>query len=279
MSGNYLLDEIETEYDAYCLELAKNPKGTVNLDRMYEKLYTYLRGFVTNLLRNNGCMDRDVAEDVVQDTMTEIATDKIHTFVKKEAKFTTFCTAIAKNKTLSYVRKVNRHCLHEYDEMEEKTIFNFGSNGTYSDPEKLFMKRERIRDQIQLVKKYLYKIVNQTSKPYRTVGCCYTMILFHRYHSKTKELSSPKWAFDTIQENTVQKSADNFMEEMNEWFPKFHLVWGNAFLEGMALKEEGICISDMVFGEHFTTKDFENWSLRMRKNMREELLKEVCEVL
>lgn len=44
MSGNYLLDEIETEYDAYCLERAKNPKGTVNLDRMYERLYTYLRG-------------------------------------------------------------------------------------------------------------------------------------------------------------------------------------------------------------------------------------------
>lgn len=163
--------------------------------------------------------------------------------------------------------------------MEEKTIFYSGSNGTDSDPEKLFMKRERIRDQIQLVKKYLHKIVNQTSKPYKTVGCCYTMILFHRHHSKTKELSSPKWAFDTIQENTVQKSADSFMEEMNEWFPQFHLVWGTVFLGGMEQEENDTRISDMVFGEHFTTKDFENWSFRLRKKMREELLEEVCEVL
>lgn len=50
-------------------------------------------------------MDRDAAEEVVQDTLTEIATDKIYTFVKKQAKFTTFCTAIAKNKALSYVKK------------------------------------------------------------------------------------------------------------------------------------------------------------------------------
>lgn len=279
MDRNNLLDEIEAEYDAYCLERTKNPKGTLNPEHLYEKLNTYLRGFITSFLSSNGFMNRDAAEEVTQDTLAEIAAGKIDDFEKKNAKFSTFCTAIAKNKAVDYMRKTDRYLLHEFNEREEKTIFVFGSKETYSDPETLFMMRERIRGQIQAVKKYLHKIVNLADKPYRTVGCCYTMILFHRHHHKTKELSSPKWAYDTIQEDTVHKSADKFMEEMNEWFPKLHLVWGDAFLEGMEQKENEIYIRDMVFGEHFTTKDFENWSLRLRKKMREELLKEVCEVL
>lgn len=279
MGSNNILDEIEAEYDAYCLERDRNPEGTVNPERLYEKLNIYLRGFITSFLRANGFMNADTAEEVKQDTLTEIAAGKIDDFEKKEAKFSTFCTAIAKNKAIDYIRKADRCLLHEYGEKEENRVFLFGSKETYSDPETLFMKRERIRGQIQTVKKYLHKMVNLTDKPYRTVGCCYTMILFHRHHPKTKELSSPKWAYDTIQEDTVNKSADNFMEEMNKWFPKLHLVWGDAFLEGMEQKENEIYVRDMVFGEHFTTKDFENWSLRLRKKMREELLKEVCEVL
>lgn len=278
MSSNNLLDEIEAEYDAYCLEQAKNPKGAVNLDGMYEKLYTYLQGFTTNFLKNNGCMDWDAAEEVTQDTLTEIATDKIHTFVKKEAKFTTFCTAIAKNKALTYVRKVNRYCLHEYDEAEEKKLFHFGSRETYADPERLFMRQEKRQEQIDVVKKYLHKMVNQTGKPYRTVGCCYTMILFHRYHPKSKELSSPKWAYGRIRKDTVGESADNFIDEMNEWFPQLHLYWGDSFLDGMEEKENDIYVSDIVFGERFKEKDLENWSLRMRGKIRKELLEEVCEV-
>ena len=277
--NNDLIQEIEAEYDVYCLERDKNPEETVNIDRMYEKLYTYLRGFVAAFLRSNGCMDRDVAEEVTQDTLTEIATDKIHTFVKKEAKFTTFCTVIAKNKALTYVRKVNRYCLHEYDETEERKIFHFGSKEAYSDPEKLLVKYERRLEQIEAVKKYLNKMVNQTGKPYRTVGCCYTMILYHRHHPNSKELSSPKWAFETIREDTVELSADNFIEEMNEWFPKLHLYWGDAFLDGMEEIENDTRVSDIVFGERFKEKDLENWSLRMRRKMREELLEEVCEVL
>ncbi len=83
------------------------------------------------------------------------------------------------------------------------------------------------------MKKYLHRMVNQKYRPYRTVGCCYTMVLFHRYHPGTKELSSPKWAFEVIRENTVEESADHFIEEMNDWIPKLHLYWGDDFLDGM----------------------------------------------
>lgn len=273
MKDDNLLQEIEAEYDAYCLDRTKN------LDLMYEKLYTYLLSFTTAFLRGIGCRDRDAAHDIAQDTLTVIAAGKIDEFEKNKAKFTTFCSGIARNKAIDYIKEFNRHCLYDDDGIKEKISLPFGSKEAYSDPEKLLMKQERRKEQIEAVKKYLHKMVNQTGKPYRIVGCCYTMILFHRYHPKAKELSSPKWAFGKIRRDTVEESADHFIDELSEWFPGFHLYWGDAFLDGMEEKENDIYVSDMVFGEHFKVKDLENWSLRMRKKMREELLEEVCEVL
>ncbi|MCM1047161.1 MAG: hypothetical protein NC433_01890 [Clostridiales bacterium] len=269
--NNSIIDEIEAEYDAYCLD-----EGT-NLDTMYEKLYQYLKGFTAMILRNAGYLDENALDEVTQETLTAIATDKIYTFHKKEAKFTTFCTAIAKNKAFDYVRR-SRYSLCSYIEAEERELYSFSSE-VYYNPEKLLIKQEQRLEQIEAVKKYLNRMVSLKGKPYRTVGCCYTMVLFHRHNPVSKELSSPKWAFETVKEDTVEKSADNFIEEMNEWFPKLHLYWGDDFLDGMEEMEDGVYISDMIFNEHFKVKDFENWSLRLRQKMREELLNEVCEVL
>lgn len=272
--SNNIVEEIEAEYDAYCMDKGKN------LDTMYEKLYLYLSRFIAVILRNSGCMEKDAVEEVTQDTLALIATDKIDTFQKKEAKFTTFCTAIAKNKALGYVRSQSRYRLQTYDETVKKEVGkDCEGQDTYYDPEKLLMQQEKRLEQIEAVKKYLYRMVNQEYRPYRTVGCCYTMVLFHRYHPETKELSSPRWAFEMIRENTVEESADHFIEEMNDWIPRLHLYWGDAFLDGMEEQENGIYISDMIFGEHFKVKDLENWSLRLRKKLREEMLEEICEVL
>lgn len=268
-----IVDEIEAEYEAYCLDKGKN------LDAMYEKLYQYLNGFTAMIFKSAGCSDADAVDEVTQDALAAIATDKIYTFQKKEAKFTTFCVAVAKNKAFDYVRRSSRHSLYSYDETEEKEIYHFNSKEAYCNPEKLLIKQEQRLEQIEAVKKYLNRMVSQKGKPYRTVGCCYTMVLFHRYNPGSKELSSPKWAFETIREDTVEESADHFIDEMNEWFPRLHLYWGDAFLDGMEEKENDIYVSDMVFGEHFRVKDFENWSRRLRQKMREELLEEVCEVL
>ena len=271
MNGG-IIDEIEAEYDAYCIDKGRS------LDAMYKKLYQYLKGFTAMLLKSAGCLDEDMVEDVTQETLAAIATDKIYSFQKKEAKFTTFCTVIAKNKASDYIRK-NRHSLCTYSEEEERELYHLGSRELYSDPEKLLIKQEKRLEQIEAVKKYLHRMVDQKGKPYRTVGSCYTMVLFHRYHPDTKELSSPKWAFEMVKEDTVEESADRFIDEMNAWYPGLHLYWGDDFLDGMDEMQEGIYISDIVFGEHFGVKDFENWSLRLRKKLREELLEEVCEVL
>lgn len=268
-----IIDEIEAEYNAYCLNKTKNT------DVMYEKLYLYLNRFVAMIFKGAGCTDEDAIEEVTQDVIAVIATDKIYTFQKNEAKFTTFCAAIAKNRAFDYVRKRSRYSLYTYDEAQDEEDSYIGTTEAYRNPEKLLMKQEQRLEQIEAVKKYLDKMVNQTGKPYRTVGCCYTMILFHRHNPDSKELSSPKWAFGTIRKDTVEESADNFIDEMNEWFPRLHLYWGDAFLDGMEEKENDTRVSDIIFEEHFKVKDFENWSLRLRKKLRDELLEEVCEVL
>lgn len=270
--GNNLLEEIEAEYDAYCANREKK------LDNMYAKLSQYLKGMVAMMIREGSYVDVDMAEELTQEVLITIATDKIHTFEKKDAKFTTFCITIAKNKALDYVRKRNRHRMTSYEEMEEEG-FELAGHELYRNPERLLLMQERKLRQIEAVKKYLYLLMHQKGKPYRTVGCCYTMVLFHRYHPDTKELSSPGWAYAEIKADTIEDSSSRFAREINEWFPRFGLYWGDAFLDGMDEKEEDTYISDMVFGEHFKTKDLENWSLRMRNKIRQELLKQACELL
>ncbi|MGN0366120.1 MAG: RNA polymerase sigma factor [Suilimivivens sp.] len=267
-----LLDKIEAEYDAYCEDDSRD------LDSMYAMLSDYLKAVIAMTIKDGSYIDEDMVEELTQDALIAIATDKIHTFQKREAKFTTFCVTIAKNKALDYVRHRNRQRLFSFDEMEGEGA-GFSSQDFYHNPESLLMQQERRLEQIETLRQYLQLLMSQKGKPYRTVGCCYTMVLFHRYHPDSKELSSPKWAFEEVREDTVEYGADRFVKEINVWFPRFNLYWGDAFLDGMEDKEEGIYISDMIFGEHFRVKDFENWSLRMRKKIREEMFEQACEVL
>lgn len=269
---NNLLEEIEAEYDAYCEDMTRN------MDEMYAKLSDYLKSVIAMTIKEGSYIDTDMVEELTQDVLIAIATDKIHTFEKKTAKFTTFCVTVAKNKALDYVRYRNRHRMTSFEEMEEEGAV-FSSQDIYRNPEKLLIWQEQKLEQIELVKEYLQRMMNQKGKPYRTVGCCYTMVLFHRYHPKSKELTSPGWAFDEIKETTIEDSSDRFSREINEWFPRFGLCWGDAFLDGMDEMEEGIYISDMIFGEHFRTKDLENWSVRMRKKIREEMFERTCMAL
>jgi hypothetical protein len=101
------------------------------------------------------------------------------------------------------------------------------------------------------------------------------MVLFQKYHPATKELTSPKWAFQKLEKDSVQKGADSFIAEMEEWFPDIFLVWGFNFIEAMFEKENGTYISNMVFGENFQVKDFENWSRRLQPKIKKCLF-EVC---
>lgn len=278
-----VLEVIEAEYDAYCLD------RTRDLNKMYELLYDYIRTVISARIKTDSYVDHEAVDELTQEVMLVIAMDKIHTYEKKEAKFTTFCTVIAKNKALDYVRKRNRYNIISYDKVENDNLDEPGKeiyknldesgSGIYKNPEMLLIQQERKLEQINMLREYLQLLMNQTVKPYRTVSGCYSMVLFHRYHPDAKVLGSPRWAFEELKEDTVEESADRYHKEINEWFPRFNLYWGDAFLDGMDEKENGIYVSDMVYGEHFEIKDFENWNLRMRKKMKEEMFEQAQDAL
>lgn len=275
--------QIEAEYDAYCLDRTKD------LNQMYELLYDYIRSVVAMVIKKGDYIDMDTVSELTQDIMIVIATKTIHEFVKKEAKFVTYCTRIAKNKALDYVEKRDRRELVDYDKVQNEnfdeeesgksTSLETAGRDIYRNPEFLLVQQERRLEQIEMLRKYLRLLMNYQAKPYRVVSCCYSMILFHRYHPDAKVLGSPNWAYDEIRQNTVEEGADRYHREINEWFPDFHLFWGDDFVDEMDEKEDGIYISDMIFENHFDARDFENWCLRTRERLREKMFGQVQEVL
>ena len=274
---------IEEEYDAYCEDKTKD------LNQMYDLLYDYIRLVVASVIKKGSYIDHDMVSELTQEIMVAIATKTIHTFEKKEAKFVTFCTLIAKNKALDYVKKRDRHEMIAFDmvENEEQDEDSFAYDGISEDagkaifknPELLLIRQERKLEQVEILKKYLQFLMDYKYKPYRAVSCCYSMVLFHKYHPDAKVLASPKWAYNELEHNTVEEGADRYHTEINRWFPDFHLYWGDIFQDEMDEKENGIYISDMVYGQHFDVRDFENWCLRMRELMRVRMFEEIQEVL
>jgi len=71
---------------------------------------------------------------------------------------------------------------------------------------------------------------------------------------------------------TVEAGAEQFLEEMRDWMPNVPFMWNADFLDAMDEIEDGVLVSDIVFGERFKTKDFENWSLRLREKLKQQLL-------
>lgn len=274
---------IDAEYDAYCLD------GTRDINKMYELLYDYVRSIIASRIKKGSYIDHETVSELTQDVMLVIATDKIHTFEKQTAAFSTFCATIAKNKALDYVKKRNRHTIISYEKVENdvtdengKEIYReFENSGReiYKNPEMLLIRYEQQLEYIERLKEYLQLLMNQDTKPYRTASCCYSMVLFHRYHPDAKVLGSPKWAYEELKEDTVEESADRYHKEINEWFPRYNLYWGNAFLDGMDEKEAGGYVGDMIYGEHFELGDFENWNLRMRRKIKEEMFEQAQNAL
>ena len=124
---------------------------------------------------------------------------------------------------------------------------------------------------IDRTKHYLKLFVELPEKPYRLVSGCFSMLLFHKYFPKTRELSSPGWAFEQLVESSVELGADHFMEEMNEWMPYLSLYWSDEFLDGLYDIENGKQVGQLIFGEHFKKKDFENWIAGIRKKIKKKM--------
>ena len=268
-------ETIEQEYLAYCADHNRN------LNQLFEAIRKYIRPTISMIVRKGDYLDENSVDEIEQDVLVSIFEKGIDEFEKESALFATYCTAIAKNKAIDWGRKWmrRRETFYESDEYKSQEVEEKLSSAQYHlSPEQQYLMSEQLKEQYELMKKYLYYLVNQKEKPYRTVGCCYTLILFGLQNPNTIELSSPKWAFTEMKKYSIDDNANIFINRFHYYMPYVSLRWGNDFLDGMDEKEDGIYISDMIFGEHFVVKDLENWSLRFRKKIRQQLVEEVFEL-
>ena len=257
--------DVEVEYDAFCADPDRD------LNDLYEKLFRYLKYMTWKFMNENRYVDEVEIEDIANEVLAYVATEVLHTFKKEQAMFATYCAQIVKNKVWNWKKKRIRICLDAEGEFETN-LDSAGYSESYRSPEHQLLACEGQLEVIELVKKYIQTLMDWKQKPYRTVGCGFTMILFQKHHPNTTELTSPKWAFDTLKWKNVQQGADRFLMEMREWMPNVPFMWSNEFLDAMDEQEDGVFISDIVFGERFKAKDFENWSLRLREKIKRQLI-------
>lgn len=242
----------------------------------YEKLFVYLK-YMTRKFMNQSCyVDEMEIEDIASDVMEFVVTKVLHDYKKEQALFTTYCAQSVKHKVWNWKKKQIRICLDTEGEFEENAERLEGGRDEESPERKMLACESRV-EMIDMVKKYIKVFMEWKQKPYRTVGCGFTMLLFQKYHPDTKELTSPKWAYEVLSPKTVDEGAEQFLSEMREWMPNVPLMWNADFLDGMDEMEDGIFVSDIVFGERFKTKDFENWSLRLREKLKRQLLEKEME--
>ena len=241
------------------------------MNEFYEKLFRYLKYMTWKFMNKNQFVDESEIEDIANEVLAYVATEILDTFQKEQAMFTTYCAQIVKNKVWNWKKKRSRILLDIEGNLEQG-IDASEHSASYQSPEQQLIQCESQLKMIQLLKKYITALMDFKQKPYRTVSCGFTMILFQKYHPYTSELTSPKWAYENLREDQVWQGADRFISEMREWMPQIPFRWSNEFLDAMDQMEDGIYIGDIVFGERFKMKDFENWSRRLREKIKQQLL-------
>ena len=264
-------EEIDEAYYRYII----NPKTEQNT--FFEILHPYIKNVIELIIKQKNYVDEQAAEDLTQEVLLAIFQKEIYKFRGECAKFSTFCYAIAKNKALSYVKKSLQHQMCDLEDIENSKCEAGNGSEIFNNPEKIYLMQETRLEMLGILKSYLRYMMERDDKPYRTVSCCFTLIIFHKYNPKTTMLGSPKWSYKKLKECTVKAGADLYVIELRTWFRQLSLLWGKAFGEGLAEKEYGVYVRDLVFGEHFTVKDFENWSIRLRKEVKKALIAQEVE--
>lgn len=239
-------------------------KQCVDETELYELLHPYIQGVVRRYYINPYKMDNsEVIDDITQDVLVDIFRLDLKNFEEKSGKFVTYCGVIAKNKTIDAMRWQARH-QDEIEEEIDKALYEASvEDVVLAEYEKLEL--------IDRTKHYLRLFVELPEKPYRLVSGCFSVLLFHKYFPRTRELSSPGWAFEQLSENSVEMGADRFMEEMNQWMPYISLYWSDEFLDGLYEVECGKRVGQLIFGENFKKKDFENWAVAIRKKIKNKM--------
>lgn len=260
-------DEIEEVYQRYL-------KYPSTADQLFRTLYPYIAHVVTPFVKEGDYVDSHAVEDLTQDVLADLFEKGIESFQGTHAKFSTFCYAIAKNKACTYAKKRIAHRMENLDDLEEhldqiKTDIN-----QFRDPQIVYLIQESRLEMLKMFRRYIDQLMNYPAKPYMTVSYGFSDIVYHRYYPKSTAAASPTWAYEVLQDHRVREAGDALLQELWAWFQDNSFAWGPNYYDEMRQQENGCLIADMIFGELFDKKDFSNWSLRIRKDIRKALIEQ-----
>jgi len=177
-------DEIEEVYQRYL----KYPNTA---DQLYQTLYPYIAHVITPFVKDGSYIDQHAVEDLTQDVLVDLFEKGIERFQGTNAKFSTFCYAVAKNKACTYAKKRIAHRMEDLDDLEEhleqiKTDIN-----QFRDPQIVYLIQESRLETLELFRRYINKLMNYPAKPYMTVSYGFSDIVYHRYYPKSTASASP----------------------------------------------------------------------------------------
>jgi DNA-directed RNA polymerase specialized sigma24 family protein len=269
-----LKQEIELEYERIIDGMQRDK------NHLFELLNQYIRKTIEITIRSGGQASQEDLEEVMQNTMLAVLERGLTNYSKQGKSFAGYCCMIARNKAIDFVKRRRRDMIamitidsdtdYSVDEKIDNLLYQLSRNNSGT-PESRLLTIEGQLEHIRILKRFLHIIMNRKEKAYKTVGCCYTIILFQLLNPKSKELSSPAWAFEELKNNKIQFSADRFLDEFNKRVKLGRINWGTYFQESMESEEFGELICNIIFGERFKRKDLENWSLRFRNKLKDEI--------
>ena len=215
--------EIEQEYQL----CRKDSERDIN--SLFTKVGEYIKPTIEMIIRKGNYLDRESVEELKQDVLLVLAAGGLEKYQPGNAQFATYCTEIAKNKAIDWGRKWEKHAEEYYE--GDKALNQFverklSSTILHLTPEQEYLRKEYVQERHALMKKCLDILVNQDDKPYRTLGCCYTLVLFNLINEDSKELSSPKWAFEKMKEWVKAQGGDeSYLEDLSR-FPEAPVSFG-----------------------------------------------------
>lgn len=252
-------------------------------NHLCELLLQYLPGVIGPLLNHSRlCQLSQSQDDVLQMAIEEILVNGMRTFNPDKGKFATYCGKIASNVCINIMQEIADN---KADVLEEELLqLSIEESEKYPNmwgrsPESVLLQSEEMQKFADFCKewtlKYLDTYMNLDYPVHKMVGSAYSLILSKKSLENTKDLSSPKWACEVLGNKSVEAGSQIFIDEMNRWIPYLNLSWGENFEHA---KEEilfGKRTADVVYGEHFVPKHFENWDTGIRAKIRKTMGKEV----
>ena len=248
-----------------------------NEEADFEEMITVLDSIYKNRvkseLREKGCCDKENYEDAMQE-----ARQGIWTRIKKQ------------RETGELHKEFSQYCGGIYTYKVVYLDANLpDSDGTYgelaADPNKknraeseVFAEESRNIFGIYL-QKYCQAMTNAKAEPPRALALYYARILPHvlyiMYGIETipdSKGASAAWAFEHMQEKTMEILGEQSEEEMQEWLYD-SLRWSENFWNQMDLEiyvnSERKLLKDVVYTEVYDQRRIDDWSESMHKTVTE----------